>query len=279
MGGREGLIDTAVKTAETGYIQRRLIKAMESVIVHYDGTVRNSVGQLIQLRYGEDGLCGEAVEFQSLPTVKLSNKVFEQKFKFDVSNERHMKKLFTDDIVKEFRESSQVLQELEEEYEQLMKDRNTLREIFPNGENKVVLPCNLNRMIWNVQKIFHINKRSPTDLSPTQVIKGVRDLLDKCVIVAGNDKLSKQSNENATLLFQCLVRSTFCTKNMAEDHKLNAEAFEWLIGEIETRFQQAQANPGEMVGALAAQSLGEPATQMTVRFTSNFSNDFLKFKK
>jgi len=51
MGGREGLIDTAVKTAETGYIQRRLIKAMESVMVHYDGTVRNSVGQLIQLRY------------------------------------------------------------------------------------------------------------------------------------------------------------------------------------------------------------------------------------
>ena len=38
MGGREGLIDTAVKTAETGYIQRRLIKAMESVMVQYDGT-------------------------------------------------------------------------------------------------------------------------------------------------------------------------------------------------------------------------------------------------
>ncbi len=40
MGGREGLIDTAVKTAETGYIQRRLIKAMESVMVQYDGTIR-----------------------------------------------------------------------------------------------------------------------------------------------------------------------------------------------------------------------------------------------
>lgn len=47
MGGREGLIDTAVKTAETGYIQRRLIKAMESVMVNYDGTVRNSVGQMV----------------------------------------------------------------------------------------------------------------------------------------------------------------------------------------------------------------------------------------
>lgn len=43
MGGREGLIDTAVKTAETGYIQRRLIKAMESVMVHYDGTVSSAL--------------------------------------------------------------------------------------------------------------------------------------------------------------------------------------------------------------------------------------------
>jgi DNA-directed RNA polymerase II subunit RPB1 len=51
---------------------------------------------------------------------------------------------------------------------------------------------------------------------------------------------------------------------VAEEFRLNNEAFEWLIGEIETRFQQAQANPGEMVGALAAQSLGEPATQMTL---------------
>ena len=58
MGGREGLIDTACKTAETGYIQRRLIKAMESAIVRYDGTVRKSNNSLIQFRYGEDGLVG-----------------------------------------------------------------------------------------------------------------------------------------------------------------------------------------------------------------------------
>jgi len=78
MGGREGLIDTALKTAETGSIQRRLIKAC---MLNYDGTVRNSVGQLIQLRYGEDGLAGEHVEHQSLKTVTLSNP---NKFKFEV---------------------------------------------------------------------------------------------------------------------------------------------------------------------------------------------------
>ncbi|XP_014483548.1 PREDICTED: DNA-directed RNA polymerase II subunit RPB1 [Dinoponera quadriceps] len=264
MGGREGLIDTAVKTAETGYIQRRLIKAMESVMVHYDGTVRNSVGQLIQLRYGEDGLCGETVEFQNLPTIKVSNKAFEKKFKFDPTNERYLRRIFNEDIVREMMGSGEVISELEREWEQLNRDRAVLREIFPSGESKVVLPCNLQRMIWNVQKIFHINKRAPTDLSPMRVIQGVKDLLDKCIIVAGDDRLSKQANENATLLFQCLVRSTLCTKVVSEEFRLSGEAFEWLIGEIETRFQQAQVSPGEMVGALAAQSLGEPATQMTL---------------
>ncbi|XP_060647567.1 DNA-directed RNA polymerase II subunit RPB1-like [Drosophila nasuta] len=264
MGGREGLIDTAVKTAETGYIQRRLIKAMESVMVSYDGTVRNSVGQLIQLRYGEDGLCGELVEFQNLPTVKLSNKVFEKRYKFDSSKEPYMRKVFTDEVIKEMSDSTDAIQELEAEWEKLMSDREDLRSIFPNGDSKVVLPCNLQRMIWNVQKIFHVNKRLPTDLSPLRVIKGVRELLERCVIVSGKDRISKQANENATLLFQCLVRSTLCSKFVTEEFRLSQEAFEWLIGEIETRFQQAQANPGEMVGALAAQSLGEPATQMTL---------------
>jgi DNA-directed RNA polymerase beta' subunit len=58
MAGREGLIDTAVKTAETGYIQRRLVKALEDVMVAYDGTVRNSLGDVVQFVYGEDGMDG-----------------------------------------------------------------------------------------------------------------------------------------------------------------------------------------------------------------------------
>ena len=57
MGGREGLIDTAVKTAETGYMQRRLIKILEDIVVMYDMTVRTcDKREVIQFRYGEDGL-------------------------------------------------------------------------------------------------------------------------------------------------------------------------------------------------------------------------------
>jgi len=68
----------AVKTAETGYIQRRLIKSMEGLTLQYDGSVRNSNGDLIQLRYGEDGMDGALVESQTLETVAVSNKKLEQ---------------------------------------------------------------------------------------------------------------------------------------------------------------------------------------------------------
>ncbi|KAK6028148.1 MutS domain V protein [Ostertagia ostertagi] len=264
MGGREGLIDTAVKTAETGYIQRRLIKAMESVMVNYDGTVRNSIAQMIQLRYGEDGLDGMWVENQNMPTMKPTHMLFEKDFKNDLSDEKTLRKYYTEDLVRELQASPEATKELEAEFQQLEEDRRLLRKIFPTGDAKIVLPCNLQRLIWNAQKIFHVETRKVSSLSPLHVIEGVRKLSKKLVIVSGEDKISKQAQYNATLLMNILIRSTLCSKKMASTHKLNMEAFDWLIGEIETRFQQAIAQPGEMVGALAAQSLGEPATQMTL---------------
>merc|ERR1719270_1500015 len=175
-----------------------------------------------------------------------------------------MRKLFTDEVLREMVGQSDVVAELEREWQQLIKDREALRQIFPKGTTKVVLPCNLERMIWNARKIFHVSRRNPIDLNPMKMITGVREMLKRCVVVPGEDRLSQQANENATILFQCLIRSTLCTKSLAENYKLSEEAFDWLLGEIESRFIQAQAMPGEMVGAMAAQSLGEPATQMTL---------------
>jgi DNA-directed RNA polymerase III subunit RPC1 len=67
MAGREGLLDTAVKTAETGYMQRRLVKALEDLVTHYDGSVRNSRGEVVQLIYGDDGLDPVEMEANSQP--------------------------------------------------------------------------------------------------------------------------------------------------------------------------------------------------------------------
>ena len=71
-----------------GYIQRRLIKAMEGLLIHYDGTVRNSNSQLIQLRYGEDGMDGALMEFQQIPIIQPSHDIFKRKFCLDPTNHR-----------------------------------------------------------------------------------------------------------------------------------------------------------------------------------------------
>ncbi|CAA2978937.1 DNA-directed RNA polymerase III subunit 1 [Olea europaea subsp. europaea] len=56
MGGREGLVDTAVKTADTGYMSRRLMKALEDLSIYYDSTVRNASASIVQFVYGDDGM-------------------------------------------------------------------------------------------------------------------------------------------------------------------------------------------------------------------------------
>ena len=80
MGGREGLIDTAVKTAETGYIQRQLIKGLEDLVTQHDGTVRDSNGNIVQFHYGEDGTSATRIENQSLPLAKMSHSEIRRQF-------------------------------------------------------------------------------------------------------------------------------------------------------------------------------------------------------
>lgn len=59
------------------------------------------------------------------------------------------------------------------------------------------------------------------------------------MIVNGDDPLSKQAQQNATLLFNIHLRSTLCSKRMTEEFRLSTEAFDWLLGEIETKFNQS----------------------------------------
>ncbi|MHC1605302.1 MAG: DNA-directed RNA polymerase subunit A', partial [Candidatus Methanofastidiosia archaeon] len=56
MGGREGLVDTAVRTAQSGYMQRRLMNALQDLSVKYDKTVRTNDNIIVQFEYGEDGI-------------------------------------------------------------------------------------------------------------------------------------------------------------------------------------------------------------------------------
>ena len=97
MGGREGLVDTAVRTQQSGYMQRRLINALEHIRLEYDSTVRDSAGDIIQFRYGEDGVDpaksdhGKAVNVNRLiDQIKLGEE------KGEVASTEHIKKQLKD---------------------------------------------------------------------------------------------------------------------------------------------------------------------------------------
>ncbi|NDC43373.1 MAG: hypothetical protein EBZ77_17795, partial [Chitinophagia bacterium] len=85
VGGREGLVDTAVKTSQTGYLQRRMNKSMEDHSVDDRGYVRNSVGDVVSFRWGSDGLHPARLERVRLPLLSDSDDVVRRRFAFDSS--------------------------------------------------------------------------------------------------------------------------------------------------------------------------------------------------
>jgi DNA-directed RNA polymerase II subunit RPB1 len=238
MGGREGLIDTAIKTADSGYIQRKLVKALEDLMVRYDGTVRNSDDDIVQFLYGEDGLDGACVEAQKLDYIQMTVSELEDTYRYDFHKptSSFRKWLCPKQFDMFHTETSQ--NKLEREYEIILDLLRELREglIFPEQAG----------------------------LNPITVVERTEELLRKLIVVPGNERLTVEAQSNATIMFHNLVRSTLASKRVLREYKLTPEAFEWLLVEIENRFHLSQVNPGEMIGTIAAQSLGEPTTQMTL---------------
>jgi DNA-directed RNA polymerase II subunit RPB1 len=264
MAGREGLIDTAVKTAETGYIQRRLVKALEDVMVKYDGTVRNSMGDIVEFVYGEDGLDGAHIEEQAVDVINSSHDNFERRFKVDVmGNELPISPALLM-VAQEIQGDIEVQRHLDLEFEQLLKDREFLRERVTSDTQKFQLPLNIDRIIKSAHVKFDNKERPESDLHPVDVITRVREALDKLVVIRGDDPLSVEAQDSATQLFKCHLRSRLAFKRLVTEYKLNKLAFEHVLGDLMERFLRAAVAPGEMVGVLAAQSIGEPATQMTL---------------
>ena len=263
MAGREGLIDTAVKTAETGYIQRRLVKALEEVMVKYDGTVRNSLGDIVEFIYGEDGLDAVHIENQKLDIIACSTAVLEQRFRVDVMDPKLSLGPHKLELANEINGDVDVQRYFDEEWEAILADREWLRLQRNDDDEMHQLPLNVQRMIETAKTKFRIRDGDRSDLHPADVIPKVRELLDNLVVVRGDDALSQEAQHNATILFKALLRSKLAFKRLVTD-SINKLAFDNIIGDIENRFARSLANPGEMVGVLAAQSIGEPATQMTL---------------
>ncbi|KAL3846325.1 hypothetical protein ACJIZ3_003728 [Penstemon smallii] len=242
MGGREGLIDTAVKTSETGYIQRRLVKAMEDIMVKYDGTVRNSLGDVIQFLYGEDGMDSVWIESQPLESLKLKKSDFNNMYKYEIDNPNWNPNYMFSEAVEDLKTIREIRSVFDAEVQKLEADRYQLgTEIATTGDNSWPLPVNIRRLVLNAQKTFKVDFRRPSDMHPMEIVEAVDKLQERLKVVVGM----------LLFFFNILLRSALASKRVLKEYRLTRDAFEWVIGEIESR-------------CVAAQSIGEPATQMTL---------------
>jgi len=275
MGGREGLIDTACKTAETGYIQRRLVKAMETVTAKYDGTLRTSSGQIVQFLYGEDGMDAVFIERQKYESLNMTTTDFHETYSLYISDlsfgyDKYGLPFLEPEMVDLCRHESGLQQILDKEIDLLLADQASLRRIMANREAgresdpNAYVPVNIKRILVNAMRQFRIDCSLPSALHPKMVIDKVSGLLSRLIVVPGNDKLSVEAQTNATIMFRILVRSMLACKRVLKEYRLTENCFNWILDEIETRFHLSKVSPGEMCGVLAAQSIGEPATQMTL---------------
>ncbi len=254
MGGRVGLIDTAVKTSQTGYIQRRLIKGMEDLKMEYDMTVRNSKGKIVQFSYGDDNIDTVKVENQKLPLVKMS---YEQIYAhFYIPNDNMI--LYTPSTKKRFTKQKKECEVKVKKYiDYMIESRDQIvKNVLKNKNKDVVhLPVNFMYIINNIINNFKTTKDSMVDITPLEALTMIENNFDN---MSATDMI--KPNE----LFKVLYYYYLNPKDLIYVKRFNKDSLTWLLESIHMYYKKAIVAPGEMVGIIAAQSIGEPTTQLTL---------------
>jgi DNA-directed RNA polymerase II subunit RPB1 len=262
MGGRVGIIDTAVKTSQTGYIQRRLVKGLEDIKIEYDMTVRNNQNKIIQYSYGEDGFDTVKVENQILPLVKMSLEEIYAHFQLPMSASGTGDAIYTAAYTNAaMKRLTKQKTNLRERCKQIVGEMIRLRKliienVFKNRDNnKVHIPCAFEHIINNVQGQQFINVNSMVDITPFEAFQ---------LIDAGYERLEKIYYVKPTELFKTMYYYYLSPKILLTIKRFNRKAIMVLIEQVILMYKKAIIAPGEMVGIIAAQSIGEPTTQMTL---------------
>lgn len=261
MGGRTGMIDTAINTAQSGYIQRRLVKAMEDLKVCYNGNVRNAANNIVQFTYGDDGFDTMRLEKQKLTIVEDDNVTFEKKYKIDTDDVKQLLIYMNEDAVKRFKETKDHAKIVADEYLQLKEWRDELRHHYMADMDVMTTdmyaPVNYYRMIPAAVYKFQGTDVERSDLTPLDIIQKTDELLE---YITGFYK----DKDHAILYLKILTKSMLSPKQALFEYKINSRIMEFLIHNIKSKILSSFIKPGEMVGTIAAQSIGEPSTQMTL---------------
>ena len=247
-------------TSSTGYIQRRLIKGMEDLKIEYDMTVRNNKGRVIQFSYGEDGIDPVKVESQIMPLVNLGldeiyahyhmpssdpkDVVFTAAFTKGVISRMKKQKAENDAKCKHWIDF--MIEQREEIIKCVFRNKNT---------DRVYLPVAFAHTINNVKGLQQISNNSIVDITPLEAF---------AMIEAAYKRLETMHYCAPTQLFKVMFFYYLSPKDLLMVKRFNKKTLTVLLEMIVLKYKNSLIAPGEMVGMISAQSIGEPTTQLTL---------------
>ena len=295
VGGRVGLVDTAVKTAETGYMSRRLMKSLEDLSTQYDHTVRNAISNVVQFRYGDDELDPVDMEASAKPVDFERTFAHVEATTYDVHDEGLDKKEIyscMEEILAGKRADHLRLdlkgQELlyDNEDERFTDQHESARAFIQSISDFVIEKATKSELV-QLEKAHLALAKPPTsrtkpssgsqpETAKTSLAKGTRRSLRNSVQQVDNGDAEStptlQAGRKRTTPARPAVSQVKriqlapSTKDRFElTSKISKRTLQSFVKLCLEKYEKARVEPGHAVGAVGAQSIGEPGTQMTLK--------------
>ena len=251
-------------TSSTGYIQRRLIKGMEDLKIEYDMTVRNNKGRVVQFSYGEDGIDPVKVESQIMPLVNLGLDEIYAHYHMPSSDPKDVvfTAAFTKGVISRMKKQKAENDAKCKQWIDFMIEQRekVIHCVFRNKNNdRVFLPVAFAHTINNVKGLQQINNNSIVDITPLEAF---------AMIEAAYKRLETMHYCAPTQLFKVMYFYYLSPKDLLMVKRFNKKALTVLLEMIVLKYKNSLIAPGEMVGMISDQSIGEPTTQFTLNSVS-----------
>jgi len=263
ISGRQGLVQKTIGVSETGYMQRRLVKASEDGATRYDLTVRNSKDIILQFIYGDNGFDTKYILTNEIKTLVMGDQELKSLYLFNKSEMSKYK--FSD-------------QENKKQFDDFIKLRDILRPIminynlnYTNITTTCQLPFDIITLISNIKNRDNDKKYVSEQLSPKYIIKKLEEMLlySKTSLICMDDEdaknkesLKNQDEQKSKLIFKYALYQYLSPKICLTKLNLDLADFDLICERISAFFNRSVVSIGESVGIIAAQSGGETLSQM-----------------
>ncbi|AGO85880.1 RNA polymerase rbp1 [Pandoravirus salinus] len=279
IGGREGLVDTAVKTAETGYIQRRCIKSMESLQIKRGGLVRNANGDIVQFAYGGDGADATYIERVRCREVRMAPDAIRDACRWPRRAREKSPWPPGEIAAAETREAARIIA-IRDEVLAMQSSLATMAASGGAGDDQLFVTVHAARLVETVCRREAGRVCARGAISPADLDREVDALCRSILAMAAEADVGAsvaaaardaglpplRGTAGLRLVLACELRSRILVGRWAATWSTWEAIRAEIAGDDRRagRYLRSLVSPGEMVGAIAGQSIGEPGTQMSV---------------